>query len=356
MNGGFEYGNARVRARRAGLLRRAQYEELVMLDTDRLLAQLSDSPYRPDLTAAAPRYAGTRALDEALRTNLTRNLRDLVSWYEGTAARQVSFVVGRWDLRNIRTILRGQYARAAPDDIRAALVPAGDLEDELLGELADQSGLRPTVDLMVAWGLPSPASARLVADGLGQFEATADLRVLETALDRAVASHRHRALVDADPDVTLILRAEIDQTNLLTALRLHAARAAGQEWDSTPAVEAFVTGGSVPESTVESLARAPDHAAAAAIVADAPVPAMFRPPLQRWTESEDLVTLGDELDEALARAAVGMFSTGDPLGAGIPLAYVWAKENEVANLRTIGAALAVGIPPELIQEELVILS
>ena len=85
-------------------------------------------------------------------------------------------------------------------------------------------------------------------------------------------------------------------------------------------------------------------------------PASWRPALERWSDSGNLVVLGDELDEMVTRSATGLFARADPLGPGVPLAYVWAKENEVVNLRTIGAGVAAGLPPEQIESELVILS
>jgi V/A-type H+-transporting ATPase subunit C len=349
---GFDYGNARVRVRRAELFNRGRYEELVGLDVDRLLATLSDTPYRPDLVVATPRYGGVRLLDEALRTNLARALQDLVTWYHGPAALPVELVVGRWDVRNLRTILRGQYARADPDEIRASLVPAGALRDDVLGELADQPGLRPTVELMVAWGVPNPATARAVARTFEDFESSGDFQALERTLDRATTVRLSRALTDIEPEVARILRAEIDQNNLLTALRLYQAGSEGQEWD--PA-ERFLPGGALPGSELARATRAGDRSAAAAILSQVSPEAAWRPALERWSESGNLVALVDDLEETLTRRAAGMIITADPLGPGVPLAYVWAKENEVGNLRTIGAALAAEVPPELIEEELVIL-
>ncbi len=355
MSDGFEYGNARVRARRADLLTRARYEELASLDTDRLLATLSDTPYRPDLVAATPRYRGIRLCFESLRTNLARTLREMATWYEGPAARPVKWAVGRWDLRNVRTILRGHYARVDPDEIRVALVPAGRLDDDVLSELASQAGIRPTVELMISWGIPTPTIARAVSGALRTFEQSGDLGAVERTLDRAAAAELNAALHDAEPEVVRVLRAVIDHVNLLVALRLNKSRAEGQEWDALEPAERFLAGGAVPVTALARITRVEDRSAAITILSAGPVAADWRPAIERWGESGDVVALGNELDEMLARTAVGMFATADPLGPGVPVAYVWAKENEVANLRTIGAAIAAGVPPEAIEKDLVIL-
>lgn len=356
MSEGFEYGNARVRARRSVLLTRARYQELTGLDTDRLLATLSDTPYRPELVAATPRYRGIRLFHEALRTNLANTLRDLATWYEGAAAGPVRWVVGRWDLRNVRTILRGHHARVDPDEIRATLVPAGPLGDAALGELVGRAGLRPTVELMLAWGVPTPAVARAVAGALRTFELSGDFPAVEQALDQAAADELRRGLVDLEPEVAGVLRTEIDQVNLLTALRLHNSRSDGHDWDTADAAERFLPGGAVPATVLRRAARAEDRPTAVAILGEASLRPAWRPALERWSDSGDVVALAGELDEALTRMATSLFARADPLGPGVPLAFVWAKENEVANLRTIGAGVAAGLPPEDIEKELLILS
>jgi V/A-type H+-transporting ATPase subunit C len=353
MSEGFDYGNTRVRARRAELLNADRYRQLVALDVDRLGVALSDTPYRPDIEAATPRHRGSRLVDEAVRTNLARTLRELTSWYDGAAAADLSLVVERWDLRNVRAILRGQHARSDPDDIRGALVPAGRLGDDVLGELAGQAGLRPTVELMFAWGVPNADVVRAAVGALPDLEETGDFQAFERTVERA-AAHRLRASLDAaEPEVSAVLRAEIDQINLLSALRLLQARSGPDDWDD--AAERFLDGGVIPLPFLARVAGAEDRSAVVAMLAEAPVPATWQQAVARWGESGDLVALDDELDEIAARVVTGMFATADPLGPGVPLAFVWAKENEVKNLRTIAAGLAAGRSAEEIEEELVIL-
>ena len=355
MSEGFDFGNTRVRARRADLLDADRYHELAGLDVDRLMAALSDTPYRPDIEAATPRHRGVRLLDEALRTNLARTLRELATWYDGPAGVDVSLLVGRWDLRNLRAILRGHYARSSPDEIRAALVPAGRLGDDVLGELAGQAGLRSAVDLMFTWGVPSPEVARAAVGALADLASTGDFQGFERTIERAAAHRLHKSLYEADPEVAGVLRAEIDQINLLTAVRLHQARIGPDDWDPVDPMERFLGGGALPLPMLAGAARAEDRVTAVEMLADAPMPRAWRPALTRWGETGDMVVLGDELDEITARVVAGMFGTSDPLGPGMPMAYMWAKENEVKNLRSIGAGAAAGRPADQIEGELVIL-
>jgi V/A-type H+-transporting ATPase subunit C len=355
MTEGFDFGNARVRARRSELLDAERLRRLAAFDIDRLVAALSDTPYRPDLEAAIPRFEGRRLVAEALRTNLARVLREVVRWYEGAAAADVALVVDRWDLRNLRAVLRGQFARGDPDEIRAALVPAGRVGDEELAALVAQPGLRAAVEMMMVWRVPTPAVAAAALGGLAGLEATGDFQAFERAVEAAAAKERKRSVAAADRDVARVLRAEIDQINLLTALRLVRAQPGPGEWDVVDPGERFLEGGAVATGVLRAVARADDAAAAVELLDGAVLPAPWRPPLARWAEDDDLLRLNGAIDEAMTRWVAAGFSTADPLGPGVPVAYVWAKENEVKNLRTIAAGTSSGLTTDEIEEQLVIL-
>lgn len=350
----YDFGNARVRARRAALFDASQYRALTTLDVPQMLAALSETPYRPDLETAAARYRGYRLLDAALTANLVRTLRELAGWYTGQAAAVVHLIVARWDLRNLRAVLRGQVARRDPAEIRAALVPAGPLGAGVLGELAEQPGLRAAVDLMVVWGVPSRAVAGAAAGALGRYEATGDYAAFEVAVEGAAASRLADDLAEMDSaEVTRTLRTEVDLANLVAAARLREVGGEASA-DPTDAARHFLPGGSLPTVVLAQAAGLAERGAAAAAVATS-VPAGWGAALAHWVETGDPVALGDELHATFTRSVAAMFATADPLGPGVPLAYVRAKENEVANLRTIGAGLDAGLPPDLIEEELVIL-
>jgi vacuolar-type H+-ATPase subunit C/Vma6 len=44
----------------------------------------------------------------------------------------------------------------------------------------------------------------------------------------------------------------------------------------------------------------------------------------------------------------------DPLGIGIPIAYLWGKQNEITNLRIIVKGAAVGMPADRTRRELIL--
>ena len=59
------------------------------------------------------------------------------------------------------------------------------------------------------------------------------------------------------------------------------------------------------------------------------------------------------LEDLLFRKAYST-SKGDPLGIGISISYLWAKANEVTNMRIVVKGVSVGMPVERMREELIV--
>jgi hypothetical protein len=93
---------------------------------------------------------------------------------------------------------------------------------------------------------------------------------------------------------------------------------------------------------------------AASALAEATPEVELREGLTRWVPGDGVVALQRELEARLTRAAVGEFRTGDPLGAGIPLAFTVAKTSEARNLRLLADGAARDVDPDELRSKLVL--
>jgi V/A-type H+-transporting ATPase subunit C len=323
---------------------------------NRLLGALADTVYGSDVEAALLRYTDLRCLDEAIRTHLARNLRMLPIIYEDSERHRLELLLHRWDLRNLRTILRGRVRLEGSGQIVRLLVPAGTVDEPALTELASQPSLRSTIELMMAWNLPSPATAGRLLAVWPHYEATGDPSVIEQALNRAYADHLQSALAGGPADeLARILRVEVDQINVLTALRLRRSRLDEEPgWDVEDPPTYFLPAGRVAFDALEAARLADEPAAAADSLERALIPREWAAALIAWANDEDLVRLTASLEAATTIAAVSLFYSGDPLSIAIPVAFTWAKENEARNLRLIGRGVVHSIPPDMIERGLIL--
>lgn len=338
----YGYGNARIRAMKASLLDRRAYEALLSAaSVEGLIEALVGTAYKEEIEAALVKYAGVPCVTEGLRRSVQRTVGSITRFFDGRARDLVRLVVSRWDLSNVIAIVRGQARGVSAEEILRALVPAGELKELELQELVKQPTIRATAELMLTWRLPyggALARALRLSDG--------DLAQVETELHRV---RFREALADLGADanelcVREMLEAEIDVENLSLLFRLsgiggrHAAP--------------LVDGGSLPSRLLAEVAAARDIEAMVRLLQETPYGSLLQGRLEKYRQSGNASVLERALEEHLVLKGVRMFHR-DPLSIAIPIGYVWAKSNEVANLRLIAQGRALGWPPEAIREEMI---
>jgi V/A-type H+-transporting ATPase subunit C len=336
----FVYGNTRLRARKASLLRPDDYETLLGRDVEGIADALMTTAYRPEVEAMLAGSGRTRRLHEALNRNLARTLEELRAFYDGPARTLVDLLLARYDLHNLLVLLRGLLRTRPAEELVAALVPIGALGDAAAQEIARQQDQAAAVDLLVGWRLPEPELARTLARAWPEYERTQDLAELELALATQQARSLVRGLADAGPPaepLRQLIAREHDATNALVVLRLRSAldRDELAELPPTPAPGRFLAGGTIAEPALEAALRQPTRSEAASKLATEARRDDWRAPLEHFAAGGDLPLLQRELELSRVHWAMSLFLRGDPLGLDIPVAYTTAKENEVRNLRLL---------------------
>lgn len=341
--GEWGYSNARLRAMKGRLFGRDTYTELLELERiDDMIAHLAQSTYAPEIDAALARYNGLRVVLEGCRLHLAHTFRTVRTFFDEDDAPLIRALLARYDLHNIKTLLRGQQADARPEEILEALVPAGDLDDSALRVLVHEPDGETTIELLRAW---NGAYARIARTALRAWRDTDDWHVFETTLDNEFyrwllgqldggKNHRY---------VREYLVREIDTANLTTALRVRAVGAANDD----QLAQRFIGGGQVARSWLLDLARETRDDVALAMLRQS-----------RWAEQMgpldrlDVPAVQRALDRHLAQWGQGFWGR-DPLSVAPGIAYLAAKRAEVANVRMIAQGIALGLPRADIEQELI---
>lgn len=345
----YGYCNARVRGMRSRLLGKLYFDELMACpDMKAVIQMLSGTEYGPDLEQTLLHGHDFAQVDEALKNNLVRTFRKVLGLVNGEASLLVSTLLGRWDLLNIKTILRGKHMHLQAQEILDSLVAAGQLTPVELHALAGEEDVRAVVDTMTTWGLPYAVPFR---QAMPDYLKSGELSSLELAMDRYYwgwASDRLKGRRANYRLARAVLGVQIDATNLLTAFRLLKA-----DMEDMEAAGFFLPGGVVvSEKLFRELATMSDIDE----VLDRLKPTPFGKPLSGaamlFLETNSIATLERVLEDYVMRRAMSSWRS-DPLGAGVIISYLWAKENEVTNLRIIVKANSVGMPADRARRELI---
>jgi len=344
--GNYEYVTARVRSRKAALFDDDDYRKLVRMGPGEIARFMEETEYETEMNALGARYSGVDLIEYALNRNLAKHFEDLLRWADGRLYDLIARYLRKFDVWNLKTVIRGTYSGATEADVRDDLILAGEIGEETLDRLVAAETVPEIVELLegTLFGPPLEAALR-------EYEDTGVLVPLENALDLEFYEDLLAGLPSEGTRATELyvefLQAEIDFRNLRNALRLARSGA-----DIEPA-EYFIDGGRLfDESDVRQLASNQDqlleHIRSSVYGDDLEVA------LDVLEDAESLIEFEHALDAALLEYA-DTLSNRYPLSICPVLSYVLAKEREVDNIRAIARGREAGLEPEEIERELVIL-
>jgi len=344
------YANARLRGMRANLLPLEFYNRLIdASDVTQAVKELMGTEYEPDLEAELVQGRNAAVIDKALKDNMVRAYRKVLRFLNPSARALLSTLLGRWDVFNIKTVLRGAHNSVPLEEVKESFFPAGYLSEGELEALAQFNDVGAVINTMAMWGMVyAPPLRRAFPD----YTRDDDLAPLELALDRQYAAWASSRLVGESADVDIarrILGMQIDTANLVMVLRLLKA-----DTGAAKAETFFLEGGrTIRKDLFLELARMSDVDEVLDRLKRTPYAAALDEAALRYLESNSITVFERALEEQLMRRAL-MAGVKDPHGVGVAIAYLYGKQNEITNLRIVIKGISVGMPADRVREELIL--
>jgi len=348
----FDYGNARLRAMKARLLSRPTIEALAETGSVHgLITALTNTAYREAVEASLVHLSDMACLTEALRSDLMSTVGRARTFFSGPAGELAEGVFHRFDLHNVKTVMRGLERGVPADEILASTLPIGELRPADLKELAAAPDVRSAIDMMATWRVS-------LAQPLLKLRATmpgAELFVMEAALDRWHFRMAMATASQADSILGEALAREADVANIMTALSLvgvvNATTILREQFGADGPTPLFVGPGHVPFELLAEAARQESVSAAIETLAGTPYAATLGEALEAYAVAPRLSVIERALAHRQLRSAAGLMAV-DPLGVGVLLGYIALKANEGTNLRAIAQGLLFAEKPDRIRAEL----
>jgi len=345
----YGYVNARIRGMKSRLLDHHAFDEMLFRpDLNSVISDLEKTPYHDEIAEAKKTCVGILCIELALRKNFARTFRKILKMVKGTEAeRYIRIFLHRWDIQNIKTIIRGKNIHVTNDEILECLVPAGELDEATLSELIKQPDVRAVIDMLATWDI---VYSHPLTKKFPEFSEKRDLAILECELDRFYYQEGLDTLKTSTYNDVLIrnaLMGEIDTVNIKTLLRVVRDRI---EWDI--AQDFFISGGR--DFSVSSLKHlAGLHSVEEVLKELGPTKFGF---LSEYGEevqkTQKISILEKQLDKYLIRKGVSAFG-GEPLSIASIIGYFWAKYNEITSIRIISRCKTADLTEDQVREELV---
>lgn len=348
----FAYSNARVRSWKSELLDSAFLEKLLAAkDADAVTALLGQTNYQNDIERGVVKYKGVSGVEEGLRQNLTNTLKKLlkISADEPQAQYLVELILTKWDIFNLKTVLRGFHAGASEEEIFEQLIPVGVFDEAALRTLAKQANMKTVIGQLI---LLAPQYAASLITGYREYEKTNNLSNLELSLDKAYFKsviERSNLENENAEVVNGMLRREIDLVNLMTLFRLTREILP----DGTSINSYFIDGGSINVSRLIELTKVKEIKDLIEALKRTAYYSPLKKGFNNYQKTGSIAGIERALEDYNIQKNVALFRA-DPLSIATIVAYVWAKINEIINIRIIVRGKDVEMPADDIKEALVL--
>lgn len=343
----YEFLNTRLRSMSRDLLSPEFYEEILSVSGEEpLIDVLLDTAYEDDLREALTVGGGVRALESAIRRNVRRVLSKVRASAIGDPKRLVDAQLARWDVANVIALVRGKSSGATEEEILRSTLPVAEYDEVQLAELAAERDVSAIADALTTWNYQFAFLARRV---LLELHAAEEMVSVEQKLYRAYFTWS----MGAQPENEVLrnlLRMQIDLQNVLSALRSVRYR----EIEREPPGFLPIPAGRLAPDRLERLLGARRLEDAFETLSETYFGDGVERGILAFGQAHRLSIMERFLEMVVIGAGARLFR-GDPLGAGVPLGFIWKKINEFLNLRILVRGKAYGIPSNTIREELLVL-
>ncbi len=350
----YAYINTRIKAMRVDLLSKDDYERMMeQKDIIALLDYLKATCYGRDITQyegkVTKELSPLKTIEVATEKNLINIVQKVGRFTDGDPKILFHLLISKYDLDNVKVVIRGVHAKLGYEEIIENLLPIGTYKEGYFQELAKQKDLGAVVALMKK--SVSPFSKALES-AYEQFQRTGKLLLLELALDKAYYGALLKEFSGGEETKGLIynmFRREIDILNAMTVLRL-----VREKPQNIKALELYVNSGvKISRSAFESISTSNSIDEALKALGELGYRDEIESRMALYIKTRDISVFERAFQESLERYIKKAFRY-DCLGIGIILSYLKSKLSEVVNVRIIARSVDFGMPEEIIKGELIV--
>lgn len=355
----YGYLNTRVKAMNRDLFKREFFMELLnQPELGGVVEALQGNIlYGENMSAALAESSGLNAIEKALRHNLSRTFGKILHMSSGEPRSLMCILLNRWDIFNIKTILRGKKAGRPKEEIIAAFVPVGELDEPKLTELANQPDIKAVVDMLVTWGFHL---SRPIAKALPEFMGKGDILGIEKVMDEFYFEWALKETEGAGENEQIIrslIVEQIDFANIVNTLKLLNEKVSvGMEVKPQPQQPAhelrIIPGGKFKYSFLLSLSKCTTVEEALGLLVNTKFSSVMEKAIAAYIKTRKLSTIERFLEAFIAEKWSGMYKK-DPLAISVIIGFLGRKLNEFMNLRIIARGKAHVVPANIMKGELV---
>lgn len=344
--GFYPYTYVRTNVMRSKLLKKEEYKKLLKMKLNEVTRYLEESEYKKEIDEIAVHYSGYDLIELALNKNIEKSFQKLKRISPDELNLLIKAYLMRNDVWNIKTIIRGKYTKEEDEKIKRLLLIAGVLEADFYETLMKKETIEDVLRAVPFLNF------REIKPALQKFREKNILVDIENALDK----HYYNYLMEFTKTLPKqgklfkeFLESEIEILNILMVLRLRKENIAKEEIKNY----LILTDDESKNRKILRLLAADNLENIPEKISNKELRDVLEKGLKSYKDTGSLIDTESRLYKYLLRKSTLLIHQ-HPLSVDVILGYMFAKELELKNLKTLIKGKQIGLSDEFIENELVI--
>ena len=296
---------------------------------------------------AQKEYGDTeKTIEIALKNNLKENIRKIINFSGDRPKKLLLFILHRWDIYNLKTILRGIFKNVPYKKILEGLLELGEWDIDFLTKLSCASNIDEIMDVLMS---KYDIFSHNICQILKNIKKEIPLKEIEKKLDVFYYKYCFENLNVEDYNEKLILeflKLEIDFKNIILVIN-------SIEKQKPLDKSQIINYGNIPTDFILEISKSKSIESILKNLAEHHYKDILSRIINSYIKEKDATLIEKFLKEVVLIFANKLYIK-NPLNIGVGLGYIEMKNAEIINLRNISKGLYYNLNPEYIRKNLLL--
>jgi V/A-type H+-transporting ATPase subunit C len=338
----YPYTYLRTVVMKKALLNKSDYDKILKLSPIEISKYLEDFEYKKEIDELAVEYKGIELIERTLQLNLGNKFTKLLKIAPHDLRLLIVVYLKRYDIHNIKTIMRGKFSNMSQEGIKKHMLPASTLDNSYFEKLLAQKTVEEVFSQLDFLEEKDTRTA------LEHFKSKNSLAYIENALDKFYFNFvfsQIRYLTMEGKLYKKFLLEEIDVFNVKLLLRLKSENLPEQEIK-----DLIFNVGTIKKETLDKMIKSDFETVIKELEKTD-----FKEISEKHTKEPKIsfTDLEIDLDKFLLQQSKKLIRQ-HPMSVDVILGYMFLKDLEVKNLTRIIKAKQLNMPEDFIEKTIVI--
>lgn len=127
---GYAYTNTRVRVMKSRLFKAEDFQRMLRMSIQEIARLLGETEYKREIDEMGTQFSGVNLIEYGVNRNMAHSFKKILDFAIRESRDDIKLWLKKWDVWNIKMLLRGNKAKAPNEEIFPGIIPAGEFDEQ----------------------------------------------------------------------------------------------------------------------------------------------------------------------------------------------------------------------------------